>query len=158
MTLNPLKNGTTHWPRLEENGVTIPRKYSEFSATDAIQADCDVKATNIILQGLPPEVYALVSNHRIAKNFGKEFNLFTSRNFIDKTKEVGDKFLSLGVPLGPTLYGASGSNSNETKELVAGQAQANGQILHKEELAFLADPGTAEDQAKQTVITHNATY
>nr|GEY86721.1 hypothetical protein [Tanacetum cinerariifolium] len=26
---------------------------------EAIQADCDVKATNIILQGLPPEVYAL---------------------------------------------------------------------------------------------------
>nr|GEW71546.1 hypothetical protein [Tanacetum cinerariifolium] len=30
-------------------------KYSELSATEAIQADCDVKATNIILQGLPPE-------------------------------------------------------------------------------------------------------
>ncbi|GKC81452.1 hypothetical protein Tco_1137169, partial [Tanacetum coccineum] len=27
------------------------------------------------------------------------------------------------------------------------QAQANGQILHEEELAFLADPGTAEGQA-----------
>nr|GEY23047.1 putative ribonuclease H-like domain-containing protein [Tanacetum cinerariifolium] len=30
----------------------------------AIQADCDVKATNIILQGLPPDVYALVSTHK----------------------------------------------------------------------------------------------
>ncbi|GKB06260.1 hypothetical protein Tco_0834493 [Tanacetum coccineum] len=38
------------------------------------------------------------------------------------------------------------------------QAQANGQILHEEELAFLADPGTAEGQAIQTVITHNAAY
>nr|GEX72501.1 hypothetical protein [Tanacetum cinerariifolium] len=38
------------------------------------------------------------------------------------------------------------------------QAQANGQILHEEELAFLADPGIAEGQATQTVITHNATY
>ncbi|GJW16919.1 hypothetical protein Tco_0024355 [Tanacetum coccineum] len=38
------------------------------------------------------------------------------------------------------------------------QAQANGQILHKEELAFLADPGLAEGQATQTVITHNAAY
>ncbi|GKA10071.1 hypothetical protein Tco_0689504 [Tanacetum coccineum] len=38
------------------------------------------------------------------------------------------------------------------------QAQANGQILHEEELAFLADPGTREGQATQTVITHNATY
>ncbi|GJZ97659.1 retrovirus-related pol polyprotein from transposon TNT 1-94 [Tanacetum coccineum] len=38
------------------------------------------------------------------------------------------------------------------------QAKANGQILHEEELAFLADPGTAEGQAIQTVITHNAAY
>ncbi|GKD05185.1 integrase, catalytic region, zinc finger, CCHC-type containing protein, partial [Tanacetum coccineum] len=38
------------------------------------------------------------------------------------------------------------------------QAQANGQILHEEELAFLADPRTAEGQATQTVITHNAAY
>nr|GFC49675.1 hypothetical protein [Tanacetum cinerariifolium] len=30
-----------------------------LSAAEAIQADRDVKATNIILQGLPPEVYAL---------------------------------------------------------------------------------------------------
>ncbi|GJS89523.1 retrovirus-related pol polyprotein from transposon TNT 1-94 [Tanacetum coccineum] len=38
------------------------------------------------------------------------------------------------------------------------QAQANGQILHEEELAFLADPGIAEGQSTQTVITHNAAY
>ncbi|GJR67871.1 hypothetical protein Tco_0013936 [Tanacetum coccineum] len=38
------------------------------------------------------------------------------------------------------------------------QAQANGQILHEEELEFLADPGTAEGQATQTVITYNAAY
>nr|GFB22471.1 hypothetical protein [Tanacetum cinerariifolium] len=38
------------------------------------------------------------------------------------------------------------------------QAQANGQILHEEELAFLADPGIAKAQTTQTVITHNATY
>nr|GEU75168.1 putative ribonuclease H-like domain-containing protein [Tanacetum cinerariifolium] len=38
------------------------------------------------------------------------------------------------------------------------QAQENGPILHKEELAFLADPGIVEDQATQTVITYNAAY
>ncbi|GJW75932.1 retrovirus-related pol polyprotein from transposon TNT 1-94, partial [Tanacetum coccineum] len=38
------------------------------------------------------------------------------------------------------------------------QAQANGQILHEEELAFLADPRIAEGQATQTVITHNVAY
>nr|GEW65553.1 hypothetical protein [Tanacetum cinerariifolium] len=38
------------------------------------------------------------------------------------------------------------------------QAQANGQILHEEELAFLADPRIAEAQTTQNVITHNAAY
>ncbi|GJR87971.1 hypothetical protein Tco_0211982 [Tanacetum coccineum] len=36
--------------------------------------------------------------------------------------------------------------------------QANGQILHEEELDFLADLRIAEGQATQTVITHNAAY
>ncbi|GJY02605.1 retrovirus-related pol polyprotein from transposon TNT 1-94 [Tanacetum coccineum] len=38
------------------------------------------------------------------------------------------------------------------------QAQVNGQILHEDELAFLADPGTVEGLATQTIITHNAAY
>nr|GEX29545.1 integrase, catalytic region, zinc finger, CCHC-type, peptidase aspartic, catalytic [Tanacetum cinerariifolium] len=38
------------------------------------------------------------------------------------------------------------------------QAQANGQILHEEKLAFLADPGITEVQATQTVIIHNVAY
>ncbi|GKG39947.1 copia protein, partial [Tanacetum coccineum] len=43
-------------------------------------------------------------------------------------------------------------------KLLLVQAQANGQILHEEELAFMANPGIAEGQATQTVITHNAAY
>ncbi|GJS42078.1 hypothetical protein Tco_0567121 [Tanacetum coccineum] len=43
------------WPSIEENEVTRPKKYSELSATKAIQADYDIWATNIILQGLPLE-------------------------------------------------------------------------------------------------------
>nr|GFC76725.1 hypothetical protein [Tanacetum cinerariifolium] len=38
------------------------------------------------------------------------------------------------------------------------QAQANGHILHEEELAFLADPGIVEAQTTHNVITHNAAY
>ncbi|GKB52333.1 retrovirus-related pol polyprotein from transposon TNT 1-94 [Tanacetum coccineum] len=55
MILESIENGPLIWPSIEENGVTRPKKYSELSATEAIQANCDVKATNIILQGLPPE-------------------------------------------------------------------------------------------------------
>nr|GEZ95308.1 hypothetical protein [Tanacetum cinerariifolium] len=38
------------------------------------------------------------------------------------------------------------------------QAQANEQIPHEEELDFLADPGIAEAQTTQYVITNNAAY
>nr|GEX12561.1 hypothetical protein [Tanacetum cinerariifolium] len=56
MIFESVENGPLLWPLIEENRVTRPNKYSELSAMEAIQADCDVKATNIILQGLPPEV------------------------------------------------------------------------------------------------------
>nr|GEV69350.1 hypothetical protein [Tanacetum cinerariifolium] len=55
MILESVENGLLLWPTIEENEMTRPKKYSELSATEAIQADCDVKATNIILQGLPPK-------------------------------------------------------------------------------------------------------
>ncbi|GJR17860.1 hypothetical protein Tco_1522771 [Tanacetum coccineum] len=44
------------------------------------------------------------------------------------------------------------------KEKFVVLAQASGQILHEEELTFLADPGIPEGQATQTIITHNAAY
>nr|GEW83027.1 retrovirus-related Pol polyprotein from transposon TNT 1-94 [Tanacetum cinerariifolium] len=56
MILESVENGPLLWPIVEENGVTRLKKYSELSTTEAIQANSDVKATNIILQGLPSEV------------------------------------------------------------------------------------------------------
>nr|GEV37291.1 retrovirus-related Pol polyprotein from transposon TNT 1-94 [Tanacetum cinerariifolium] len=38
------------------------------------------------------------------------------------------------------------------------QVQANGHVLHEVELEFLADPGIAETQSTQYVITNNAAY
>ncbi|GKF93128.1 hypothetical protein Tco_0279847 [Tanacetum coccineum] len=49
MILESIENGPLIWPTPEESRVTRPKKYSELSATEAIQADCDIKATNIIL-------------------------------------------------------------------------------------------------------------
>nr|GEV76803.1 hypothetical protein [Tanacetum cinerariifolium] len=57
MILESIKNGPFIWHMIEENGVTRPRKYSKLTSSEAIQDDCNVKATNIILQRLPPEVY-----------------------------------------------------------------------------------------------------
>nr|GFD35701.1 hypothetical protein [Tanacetum cinerariifolium] len=50
--LESVEQGPLLWPTVEEDGVIRLKKYFELSAAEAIQADCDVKATNIILQGL----------------------------------------------------------------------------------------------------------
>ncbi|GKE46387.1 hypothetical protein Tco_1477645, partial [Tanacetum coccineum] len=54
--------------------------------------------------------------------------------------------------------GASGSNSGKQRTVICYNSQANGQILHEDELAFLVDLGIAKGQPTQTVITYNASY
>nr|GEY62184.1 reverse transcriptase domain-containing protein [Tanacetum cinerariifolium] len=54
------------------------------SVEKAIQADCDVKATNIILQGLPPEVYALVSTHKVAKELWERIQMLMQGTSLTK--------------------------------------------------------------------------
>ncbi|GJX45358.1 hypothetical protein Tco_0262034 [Tanacetum coccineum] len=71
MILESVENGPLIWPSIEENGVTKSKKYSELSATKSIQAYCNIKATNIILQGLPPEVYALERECKLYDEFDK---------------------------------------------------------------------------------------
>nr|GEW08269.1 hypothetical protein [Tanacetum cinerariifolium] len=231
-----------HPPMLEKDIVTRPNKYSKLSATEEIQADCDVKATNIILQGLPPEVYAFVSNHKVAKELWKMIQLLMQGTSLTKYERECDDpidvinhmmyFLTAVVTSRyPTTNNQLRNSSNTRQQatinngrvtlqpiqgrqnsLIVGttrtytprvsginfgkqrtvicynckreghiskqctkpkrkhddswfkdkvllvQAQVSGQIIHKEELAFLADLGIPEGQATQTVITHNAAY
>ncbi|GJZ42763.1 hypothetical protein Tco_0590018 [Tanacetum coccineum] len=68
MILNTLQNGLLVWPTaVEKDGTTRTKKYEEFSVAEKLQADCDLKSTNIVLQGLPPDVYAIVNHHKVAK-------------------------------------------------------------------------------------------
>ncbi|GJZ02627.1 hypothetical protein Tco_0520588 [Tanacetum coccineum] len=52
----------------KKNGVIRTKKYAKLSIVEKIQADCDMKATNIILQGPPADIYSLVNHHRVAKD------------------------------------------------------------------------------------------
>ncbi|GKB89501.1 hypothetical protein Tco_0961773 [Tanacetum coccineum] len=62
-------------PMLDKDLVTRTKKYAKLSATEKIQADCDLKATNIILQGLPSDIYSLVNHHRVAKDLWERIQL-----------------------------------------------------------------------------------
>ncbi|GKF50847.1 hypothetical protein Tco_0147314, partial [Tanacetum coccineum] len=66
--LNSVQNGPLVRPIVvQEDDTTRTKKYEEVSVAEKLQADCDLKATNIVLQGLPPDVYAIVNPHKVAK-------------------------------------------------------------------------------------------
>nr|GEU65851.1 hypothetical protein [Tanacetum cinerariifolium] len=72
----------------------------------AIQADCNVKATNIILQGLSPEVYALVSTHKVAKELWERIQMLmqgTSLTKQDRECKLYDEFDKFAYRKGETL-------------------------------------------------------
>nr|GEZ24076.1 hypothetical protein [Tanacetum cinerariifolium] len=86
MILEFVENGPLIWPTIKENGVTRPRKYNELTHAKALQADCNVKATNITLQGLPNEIYALVSHHKVAKDLWERIQLLMQGTSFTKEK------------------------------------------------------------------------
>nr|GEY12034.1 retrovirus-related Pol polyprotein from transposon TNT 1-94 [Tanacetum cinerariifolium] len=59
---HPIENGPFFYPNIKENGQIREKKYAELTEQEKHQDDCDVQATNIVLQGLPQDVYSLV-NH-----------------------------------------------------------------------------------------------
>ncbi|GJV87464.1 hypothetical protein Tco_1531402 [Tanacetum coccineum] len=90
MILESVEHGPLIWPMVEENGVIRTKKYAKLSADEKIQADCDMKTTNIILHGLPTDIYSLVNHHRVAKylwwleRFWYESSNNDARYFFDK--------------------------------------------------------------------------
>nr|GEY88901.1 hypothetical protein [Tanacetum cinerariifolium] len=98
MILESVEHDPLIWPTIEENGVTRTKKYEELSATKKIQDDCDLKETNIILQGLPSDVYSLVNHHRLAKDLWERVQLLmqgtslTKRERECKLYDAFDKF------------------------------------------------------------------
>ncbi|GJW17152.1 hypothetical protein Tco_0024588 [Tanacetum coccineum] len=46
--LNSVENSPLIWPTVEqENGIVRPKTYEELSDKEKLQADCDLKATNV---------------------------------------------------------------------------------------------------------------
>nr|GEX72315.1 putative reverse transcriptase domain-containing protein [Tanacetum cinerariifolium] len=222
--LESIKNGLLLWPTIKENGVTRPKKYSELFTTEAIQADCDVKATNIILQGLPPEFLntlppewsKFVTDVKLVRDLHTK-NVYQLHAYLEQHEyhanevrlmhelfQKGDdpidainhmmSFLAVVVtlrypPTNNQLRNSSNPRQQATiknervtiqpiqgtqnslnadhmskqctklkrkrdeawfkEKVLLVQVQANGQVLHEEELEFLANPGIAETQSTE---------
>ncbi|GKC83669.1 hypothetical protein Tco_1139386 [Tanacetum coccineum] len=96
MILESVENSLLIWSTIEENDVTRTKKYVELSATKKIQADYDMKATNIILQGLLTNIYSLVNYHRVAKDLWERVQLLMQVNtkFLNSLPPEWSKFVT----------------------------------------------------------------
>ncbi|GKB70110.1 integrase, catalytic region, zinc finger, CCHC-type containing protein [Tanacetum coccineum] len=66
---------TVHLFGQQLQSMVKPDLRNILTPAETIQADCDIKAINIILQGLPTEIYTLVSQHRVAKDIWEKIKL-----------------------------------------------------------------------------------
>nr|GEV40664.1 hypothetical protein [Tanacetum cinerariifolium] len=108
MILNSPENGPLIWPSVvEEDGTTRIKKYKELYVFEKIQADCDLKATNIILQGLPQDVHAIVNHHKVAKQIWDRVKLLMQGiklSLQEKEYKLYDEFDKFSFVKGETLY------------------------------------------------------
>ncbi|GJR54837.1 hypothetical protein Tco_1405358 [Tanacetum coccineum] len=84
MILASVEKGPFVWPTIIVDGATRPKEYTELTASETIQANYDIKEINIILQGIPPEIYALVSQHRVAKDIWEKIQLLMQGTSLTK--------------------------------------------------------------------------
>ncbi|GJX46138.1 integrase, catalytic region, zinc finger, CCHC-type containing protein [Tanacetum coccineum] len=161
MILESVENGPLIWPSIKENGVTRPKKYSELSATE--KGDDPIDAINHIMFFLTAVVtfcYPTTNNQLGNSSNPRTYTPGASGSNSGKQRIVicynckGEGHMSKQC----TKPKRKRDDSWFKDKVLMVQAQENGQILHEEELAFLADPGIAEGQATQTIITHNAAY
>ncbi|GJV94623.1 hypothetical protein Tco_1546200 [Tanacetum coccineum] len=107
MILASVEKGPLVWPSITEDGVTRLKEYTELTPAEAIQADCDIKAINIILQGLPTEIYALVSQHRVAKDLWEKIKLLMQGTSLTKQErecKLYDEFDKFTYKKGESLH------------------------------------------------------
>ncbi|GKE70175.1 hypothetical protein Tco_1528247 [Tanacetum coccineum] len=92
--------GLLYATTVKENGVIRIKKYAELSAAKKNQAGCDMKATNIILQGLPADIYSLFSHikgetlHKYYLRFNQLINDMNIYNMKIEKFQVNTKFLN----------------------------------------------------------------
>ncbi|GKB79645.1 hypothetical protein Tco_0946540 [Tanacetum coccineum] len=106
MILASVEKGQLVWP-ITVDGVTRPKEYTELTPAETIQADCDIKAINIILQGLPTEIYALVSQHRVAKDIWEKIRLLMQGTSLTKQErecKLYDEFDKFTYKKGELLH------------------------------------------------------
>ncbi|GJS03110.1 hypothetical protein Tco_0319618 [Tanacetum coccineum] len=107
MILASVKKGPLVWPTVTVDGATRLKEYTELTPAETIQTDCDIKSINIILQGITPEIYTLVSQHRVAKDIWEKIQLLmhgTSLTKQERECKLYDEFDKFAYKAGESLH------------------------------------------------------
>ncbi|GJW36678.1 hypothetical protein Tco_0059598 [Tanacetum coccineum] len=93
--------------KIVEDGITRARTYEELIDKDKIHEECDIRATNIVLQGLPPDVSNLVNHHTVAKEIWEIVKLFmegTELSLQERECKFYNEFDKFTSEKGETIY------------------------------------------------------
>ncbi|GJU23214.1 hypothetical protein Tco_1156556 [Tanacetum coccineum] len=161
------------------------RPHGKMILSSVEKADCDIKAINIILQVLPTKIYALVSQHRIAKDIWEKIKLLMQGTSLTKQEQELFKhdddsidainhvmsFLSAVRRQVPYAAGttrnftprASGNNSGKQRIVTCYNYKGEGHVSKQcTKPRRKRDDSWFKDKVllvqAQTVITHNAAY
>ncbi|GJR99017.1 hypothetical protein Tco_0315526 [Tanacetum coccineum] len=107
MMLDLIDNGSLVYPTVEENEQIRPKKYFKLTKAQQLQDDWDFQATNIILHGLPPDVYALVNHQKAAKDIWDRVKLLmkgTELLYQERECRLYNLFDKFASVQGETLY------------------------------------------------------
>nr|GFB11552.1 hypothetical protein [Tanacetum cinerariifolium] len=160
MILESVENGPLLWPKIEENGVTRSKKYSELSTTEAIQADYDygtlyhssqyasqAQSSTPLSITYPSNDFQSSVNHNVY-NPSSLIPQVGYAPLVHQQSEFSQLKIGLVVPVF--------QKGNDPIDAINHMMSFLTVVLHEEELEFLADPGIAETQSTQYVITNNA--
>nr|GEY54495.1 hypothetical protein [Tanacetum cinerariifolium] len=166
MILESIENGPLLWPTIKENGGESLRDF--YLRLSLLLNDMNIynmkleqfQVNTKFLNTLPPEWSKFVMDVKLirdlhTKNVDK-LNAYLGQHEYH-ANEGRQNSLTVGMSRQFTSR-PSGTNSGKQRVIIYYNSQANGQVLLEEELEFLADPGIAETQSTQYVITNNAAY
>ena len=106
MVLRSLKQGPMAWPTITENGVTRPKDFTELAPAEKTQDEADIRALNIVLQCLPPEYYALMTQYKSAKQIWEKLEILMQGTSLTKQErecKLYDEFDRFAYKKGETL-------------------------------------------------------
>ncbi|GKA46396.1 hypothetical protein Tco_0739279 [Tanacetum coccineum] len=100
-------NGPFQYVTVTVDGITRPRTYEELIDKEKIRKECDIRATNIVLQGLPPDVYNLVNHQTVAKEIWDRVRLLmegTGLSLQERECKLYNEFDKFTFEKGETIH------------------------------------------------------